>query len=71
VYGCMHCAYSYINTLATLKFAGHVHSHLLCLLVETDLLDSCVSRDALANTLRVVLVLQSTCMYMFFFSIVY
>ena len=38
VYGCMYCARSYNNTLATLKFAGLLHSHLLHLLVEADLL---------------------------------
>jgi len=38
VYGCMYCASSYNNTLATLKFAGLPHSHLLHLLVEADLL---------------------------------
>ena len=32
VYGCMYCASSYNNTLATLKFAGLLHSHLLYLL---------------------------------------
>jgi len=26
VYGCMYCARSYNDTLATLKFAGHLHS---------------------------------------------
>jgi hypothetical protein len=40
------------------------HIFFLYLLVETDLLDCCVIRDAQANTLRVVLVLQSTGMYM-------
>ena len=43
VYGCMYCARSYNNTLATLKFAGLLHSYLLHLLVEADLLDCCVS----------------------------
>jgi hypothetical protein len=63
VYGCMCCARSYNNTLATLKFAGLLHSHLLYLLVVADLLDCCVSRNTQLNILRVVLLLQSTDMY--------